>query len=251
MKKLFILLMFSILAFSVSFGQIDKKKIADKAFDSFSEIKGELTLRFFNALDGKPIPDADVMVMNIGEYETDFEGKVLFLLPEEDGIFKIKFQHEKFITSQFEIEIQARTLIFNRFSISPKMPIGTVRVVLDWGKSPNDLDAHLVKEGDYHISFRNMIVSKDGIARLDKDDIDGFGPETITIKSIDKNASYKFYTHDYTNKGSASSTALGNSNASIKVYGGDNELLEVFTVSSSLVGDKWEVFEIVSGMIIK
>ncbi|MBK6681726.1 MAG: hypothetical protein IPG53_17880 [Ignavibacteriales bacterium] len=90
------------------------------------------------------------------------------------------------------MEVMAGTIIRNRYSISPKMPLGYLRVVLDWGDSPRDLDAHLVKTNGYHISYRNMMVSADGVAKLDRDDLDGQGPETITATSIDKNGEYLF-----------------------------------------------------------
>ncbi len=68
------------------------------------------------------------------------------------------------------------------------MKVGSIRIILDWDKSPNDLDAHLVKDGDYHISYRNKRVADDGAAQLDRDDMNGYGPETITINNVESNS---------------------------------------------------------------
>ena len=144
----------------------------------------------------------------------------------------------------------AGTLFFNRFSVSPKLPLGSVRIVLDWGENPKDLDAHFVKEGGYHISYRNMKVSADGIAKLDRDDIDSYGPETITAKKINRSAKYYFYVHDFTNKSDYLNRGLSKSKASVKVYVGDNELLHIFKVPNDLAGNEWRVFEIKNGQII-
>ena len=71
-------------------------------------------------------------------------------------------------------EVIAGTIFWNRFTVSPNIEMGSIRIVLDWDKKPKDLDAHFVKEGDYHISYHNMKVSDDGSARLDRDDQNGF-----------------------------------------------------------------------------
>ena len=144
----------------------------------------------------------------------------------------------------------AGTLFFNRFSVSPSLPLGSVRIVLDWGEKPRDLDAHLIKQNGYHISYRNKKISADGIAQLDRDDTDGFGPETITTSELDQNSIYYYFVHNYSNKNIASSTALSNSRAGVKVYGGDNQLLEVFQAPLKQMGNYWHVFKIVNDKLV-
>jgi hypothetical protein len=221
----------------------------EKSRDAFTELETDsLVLRFFDALTGKQIKSADVTVAESYQVKTDFEGRVFIIKPKEDGFLKIKFQHPDYITSEFEIEILVGSIFFNRFSVSPKLPIGALRIVLDWDADPKDLDAHFVKQGDYHISFRNMKVSADGIAKLDRDDTDSYGPETITANKIDPNAEYTFYVHDFSNQYSNESKALSNSKACVKVFG-DNKLMEVFNVPQNNAGNKWEVFKIKNGQI--
>lgn len=249
MKSYLTILLFLFAICSV-YGQETKTK-ERKISDAFEELEsGKLVLRFFDALTGNPIKDGKVEIQNFGVTETDFDGRAYFTPEEDNVILRIKFAHPKYITSEFEIEIMAGTIFFNRFSISPRMPIGSLRVVLDWSDTPPDLDAHLVKKGDYHISYRKMQVSADGVAKLDRDDIDGYGPETITANRVDENAEYIYYIHDFTNKSNSANRKLSDSKASVKVYGRDNELLEVFKVPADETGTYWQVFKIVKDRII-
>jgi len=234
---------------SNSFAQ--DKLTREKAMDAFTELETDsLVIRFFDALIGTPIQNADVYIDNLEPEKTDFDGRAVFKKPLTDGIVKIKFTHPKYIPSEFEIEIIVGTIYSNRFSISPILPLGVLRIVLDWGEKPDDLDAHLIKRNDYHISYRNMRVSDDGIAKLDKDDTDSYGPETITANSIDKNAEYIFYVHNYSYRNDDDSKVLSNSGACIKIFG-DNRLLEVINVPQNISGNFWEVFEIRKGSIIR
>jgi len=243
-------LLFFVMLFAVSsFAQETKDR--QKISDTFDELdNGKLVIRFFDALTGKPIQSGTVSIESIGEYETDFEGRIYFESAEENAVLKVKFTHSKYITSQFDVEIMAGTLFFNRFSISPKMPLGSLRAVLDWSDSPRDLDLHLVKKNSYHISYRNLRVAADGTAKLDRDDTDGFGPETITTTNVDNSAEYLIFVHDFTNQNSSSSNSLSKSKGSVKIYGRDNELIDVFKVPEDESGTYWLVCKIVEGRVV-
>jgi hypothetical protein len=217
--------------------------------DVFKELETEeLTLHFLNALTGAPIPDAKVVIEGVGEGGTNFEGRMFFPIPE-DGIYIVTFSKTGFITSQFKIEVMAGTLFFNRFSVSPMMPIGSLRVVLDWSDKPQDLDAHLIKDQQYHISYRNMRVTADGVAKLDRDDTDGYGPETITVNEIINSAHYCYFVHNYSDRSNHNSKSLSDSKGSVKIYGGDNKLLHVLTVPQDISGTYWNIFEITNGQV--
>jgi uncharacterized protein YfaP (DUF2135 family) len=121
--------------------------------------------------------------------------------------------------------------------------LGALRIVLDWDKSPADLDLHLVKSGGYHISYHNTIVASDGSAQLDRDDQDGYGAETITINRTDNNAVYTCYVHDYSNSSKNNSRYLSRSKAVVRVYN-NNELTDTFYIPRDVKGNKWTVFQI-------
>lgn len=84
------------------------------------------------------------------------------------------------------------------YAVSPVMThLDGMRVVLSWGKNPADLDSHLMFPGG-HIYFER----KDGQdANLDVDDVDSFGPETITITKKHFGESYTYAVQDFTNRG--------------------------------------------------
>ena len=224
--------------------QVDKKRVED----AFHELDtGEMTLRFHNALNGEPIVGAKIVLAEKETFMTDSAGKFTRPMPE-DGYYTVEFSKKGFIPAKFEIEIAAGTLVFNQISVSPDLPLGHIRVVVDWGRRPADLDAHLVKRGGYHISYHNMKEANDGGAKLDRDDRTGLGPETITISKLDQKGEYTYYIHDYSNRLNKGNTWLSNSNAHVKVFG-NNQLLHVYRVPGGKKGTYWPVFKIRDGGI--
>lgn len=248
--KNYFLAIWGIFTFSFVFAQ-DTKSV-DEYFedlnDALTELKEEkLTLRFLNALTGEPVKDAEIEIL--GEsYLSDFEGKVQFEIPK-DGNYEAIFSKGGFIPASFKITVEAKTLFFNRFSVSPKLDLGNLRVVIDWDEEPKDLDAHFVKEDDYHISYRKMKIAKDGVAKLDRDDTNSFGPETITVREVSESSTYSYFVHDYSNRKKSKSSKLSKSKASVKVYG-EGKLLNTFYVPLNQKGRFWEVFRIEQGEII-
>ena len=235
-------LLFPILIFASS--EVDME-------DTFRELdEDKLTLNFFNAVDGKAIEGGSIKIEKIGNFKTDTFGKIYFDIPEDDGTYKIIFEKSGYIKSALDIEIEAGSLFFNRFSISPTISFDSVRVVLDWGKKPNDLDIHLERKGEFHISYRNKkkVDTAYDIAELDKDDQNGFGPETITLEKISKAGKYKVYVKDYSNRRSSKSYKLSKSKAHIKIYT-KNHFYKVFKVPINKRGTIWEVFTIENGEI--
>ncbi len=226
-------------------------QITTKTADVFEELEtGNLTLRFFNAVNGHPIVGGTVLIETIGELQTDEEGKVLFAPPERDGILSARFIAEGYIPTEFPVEIMAGTIFFNRISISPKLDIKFIRIVVDWDKEPRDLDAHFIKTGSngYHISFRNMRVLADGSGMLDIDAMQGYGPETITVKEVSTKSLYEYSIYDYSNQNNKNATGLSDSKATVKVYG-DGKLLKMFQVPRKKEGTVWNVFKIEQGQV--
>jgi len=228
----------------------ERKLIEQQKDDVFEELdKQNLTLRFFNAVTGNEIPGATVTI-DSAEYTTDEEGKVLFPAPEADGLYPVSFRAAKYVPVDFNIEIMAGTLFFNRFSVSPLLDVKFLRVVLDWDSSPPDLDAHLVKQGSFHLSFRNMRTAQDGSGQLDHDATNGYGPETITLKEVSANNNYSFFVHDYSDGNNSSTRNLSRSKATVKVFG-DGRLLNIFEVPRNAEGNYWQVFKIAHGGIVE
>jgi hypothetical protein len=245
MKKL----MFTLaILYAVSFElYCQKDKFEDMMTDVDAEESGQFTLRFLNAEKGTPVEGADVNITKIGDLKTDAEGRVLFNIVE-DGLYQFTFAKQGFIGANFTFEVIAGTIFSNRFSVSPLIELGAIRIVLEWGSKPRDLDAHLVKNGAYHISYREKAVADDHSARLDLDDRDGYGPETITIRNTDSRGSYTYYVQDYSNQNESDSKQIGKSKAIVRIYS-NSGLLNEFHVNKALRGDRWDVFTIQNGKI--
>lgn len=134
-------------------------------------------------------------------------------------------------------------------SISPTLSANEVRIVLEWGALPTDLDSHLIgvcKTGggkDIHVDWIERRASNGGktIAELDLDDRDGFGPETTTI--YDTNGSYEFRVNRYSGSGS-----LATSGATVKIYAAGSSPI-VVKVPTDATGDWWTVCKIENGQI--
>jgi hypothetical protein len=238
-----------ILALLPIFAVAQYEKMVEAMDDEMETLEsGKLVLRFINAENGNPVDGASVNIEGVGEYKSDIQGKVFIDTPA-DKKYAFYFTKAGFIPATYQFEVVAGTIFKNRFSVSPVIEIGALRVVLDWGKSPADLDIHLVKEGDYHISYQNVHSSNDGAAKLDRDDLKGFGPETITVKSIDNNAAYTCYVKNFSDRKSPKSKALSKSTASVHVYG-NNQLMKSYTVPVGKKGTTWMVFTIINGKIM-
>ncbi len=248
MKKLLTLLIVSlpIFLFSQVEGNIDtdfenmfqvlEDEMAIQEEDAF-------TLRFADAETDEPVNNATISINNIGTYTTNAEGLVKFPL-QDDGKYQFSFKKDGYIPADMTFEVVAGMIYFNRFSVSKLMDLGQIRIVLDWGNNPNDLDLHLEKVGQYHIAYHHKKVADDGSARLDRDDVDGRGPETITITDLDDNATYNCYVHDYSNRNNPDSKRLSKSKARISVYN-NNQLEFVLDIPTNKEeGTRWDAFQL-------
>lgn len=245
MKKA-ILLLIALLPV-LALAQIDEMR--DKMNDEVMRIEeGKMTLRFVNAMNDEPVDGAKVAIEGMGKFETDGLGRVIFDVPEKDGVFPIKFSKSGYFDLKTTFEIAAGTIFYNRFAVLPLIARENLRIVLEWGKRPDDLDAHLEKDNSYHISYHEMKVSDDGEAKLDRDDRENYGPETITIKKVDGRASYSFYVKDYSNRDRHRSKQLSKSNAVVRLYD-YNGLIREWRLRDKERGNVWQVFEIRNGNI--
>ena len=125
--------------------------------------------------------------------------------------------------------------------------LNEIRIVLTWGSTPRDLDAHLTgpnpsDAGRFHVYYANRLAANvSPFAGLDTDDTSSFGPETITISQVHSGV-YRFSVHDFTNRASATSRELGTSGAKVEVYYA-GMVRETFHVPNQ-PGTLWTVFEL-------
>jgi uncharacterized protein YfaP (DUF2135 family) len=111
------------------------------------------------------------------------------------------------------------------------------RVVLNWGRTPLDLDLHAVYE-DSHVFFSQK-QGKD--AFLDVDDTTSYGPETITVNKRHPGTKYVFAIHNYSAGGQYGTDALSTSQAKVFVYVGES-LIKSYYVPTKKKGALWVLF---------
>lgn len=247
-KNTIFLLLISFMTSMTLTAQIDKMKDVLEEETTLSA-QGKLALRFFDAVTDQPISGAKVTIMELGEFTSQLDGSIIFDKPTADKRFTFSFNAENYISFTDQFEVVAGTIFANRFYASPKLDIGSIRIVLEWGNKPNDLDLHLIKQNAYHISYRDKKISDDGKAQLDRDAQNGYGPETITLSDLDENAIYSCYVQDYTNRDKPKSKQLSKSQARVKLYM-DGQLMQTFRINEKQQANRWNLFEIKNGKLI-
>ena len=219
--------------------------------DAFAELENDFVLHFHNAMTAEPIENAEIRFAGTVQ-RTKSDGTVRFPFPsnlnQSEDTRQVHFSKKGFTNSDFDVRFQVGALWFNRFSVSPEVPLKKLRVVLDWGSNPQDLDAHLVREDAYHISYREKRSVIDQAA-LDRDDRDGQGPETITIHHISPTSTYQFFVHDYTNRESPNQDELSQSGARVHIFSNTGRV-DTLYVPTQQRGTTWNVFRIEDGKII-
>lgn len=213
-----------------------------------------------DALTGDPVPDAslkfysgsDANSANLElETSSDAEGKYkVELATGEHAMFASKAGYADnsiniIISKDTESKEQNCTL-------SPQLAEGEVRFVLTWGETPEDLDSHLVgptsEDPASHVYWwTDQAGDPDNpdIA-LDLDDTESYGPETITIYK-QREGTYTYYVHDYTNSWYEESSGLANSGAKVTVYMADGTS-KVFNVPNK-PGTLWKVCTLENGLL--
>lgn len=216
-----------------------------------------------HAVTGAVVPNLSVRIfagMNniagdpVHEATTDGEGKYRF-----DGLVRGQYTAQiygpGYATMTIAITaLKDQTKLDYNGTICPTVPTGKVRIVLTWGEHPRDLDSHMfgpreLPDGNfnrYHIAYFSKVAraadNTTVIANLDVDDVNSYGPETVTIEQLGT-GTYRYMVHDYTNRSTASSTAMARSEAKVRVLSEDGEIA-VYNVPSDLRGNVWNVFEL-------
>ncbi|WMY72546.1 tetratricopeptide repeat protein [Buttiauxella selenatireducens] len=126
------------------------------------------------------------------------------------------------------------------YALSPAMKgLDSMRVVLSWGRTPSDLDSHMVYPGN-HLFFSH----KEGRnGNLDVDDIDSYGPETITLTKRENGQSYIYAVHDFSDREQPGTMNLSASQAKVFVYVGES-LVRTYYIPTGKAGNLWTVFRV-------
>ncbi|MEO2068096.1 MAG: hypothetical protein ABGX27_01110 [Desulfurobacteriaceae bacterium] len=165
-----------------------------------AEVEGKLLLSFKDAVTCEPIVGAEVS-LGSGKIKrtTDSKGRVYFPMKPftelMDARIPIVVKKSGYIPLKTEIRVMVGSVWDKRFLMTKQIPANSARFVLSWDERPRDEDLHLIGPG-FHVSYRNM-KSVENQAKLDRDDTDGYGPETITLDRIESGRTYTVYVHNY------------------------------------------------------
>lgn len=165
------------------------------------------------------------------------------------GDYTVEVSASGYSTEYFDLSVKSSDTVVTRdFSISTALSSGEIRIVLEWGDNPSDLDSHLTgttaNGTPIDVNFMKKTAIKNGtvLAELDVDDMNGNGPETTTL--YNSSGRFEFKVHKFSGTGS-----LATSQAVVKVYTNGSSQPTTISVPTDLNSDWWNVFTIENGQI--
>lgn len=236
--------------------------LLDKTMDGMGSSSGTIS----DALNGRGIENVKIKIRpNWSNTEGDFYGDFSTTTNSSGrytisdipiGYYTVEATSDDYVTTHANILVlDDGDLVDFDFAMTPHIPVGTARIILNWGASPSDLDSHLVGRtpagGTFNVYYSDQKYHYNGteMANLDHDDTSSYGPETITILE-DIYGTYTYAVHDFSNKGNSSSTAMSYSGARVRVLIGGRDEVQEFHIPTGRTGTYWTVFSIDSAMNI-
>jgi len=224
------------------------------------DIEGTISGKVQNALNATGISGVTMEIRKgvnvlsgeiIETLTTDSSGN--YTLSLKTGSYTVSMKADGYKATSATLVIVGNQTKKKDLTLSPILADNSMRIILNWGQNPRDLDSHLVKKINgsqkYHIYYRSHNIGRGQSPtiegdQLDHDDRYSYGPETVTIQNVDANAVYTYYVHHY-----FGSSSLKNSSAKVEVNYGNQNILP-FNVPNE-DGRYWKVFEIVNGEVIQ
>lgn len=152
-----------------------------------------------------------------------------------------------------DLEFNSGTNDLGQTSTSETLAEGQIRLVLEWGQNPSDLDSHLTgpdgQGGRFHVYYIDQEYPADSsTAFLDVDDVTSFGPETTTINTL-REGTYRYSVFNFSNSQDDGAVGIDNSPAKVTVFDSDGQRATYSPPpASDGDGNTWRVLEIeVSG----
>jgi len=224
---------------------VDGVGASDAATVSIRVVGGIIRGLVTNAVDGSILEGATVSLGGSSAM-TDESGEYNFYLAIQGGIYQVSSMIDSFCPYEGSFIIPddySSSLYTYNFSLSPIPEPGEIRMILNWGPSPSDLDSHLktpeIEGQTHHISYGNRGSADSApFVTLDVDDTNGYGPETITIKQS-FSGTYVYYIYQYSSGGS-----LKGSGGSIQIFNSPTCDGEIIQVPSDGNGRYWYVCDI-------
>ena len=224
--------------------------VNDGAFYPSPRMYPKLKCFYLSVVDaetGNPLADVQAEVRfrgnTVSTGSTDSRGELALQLSDY-GDYTVKIFKEGYIPVEHSFFLDLNEIpTLLRVPLSEELK--EYRIVLTWGAFPADLDAHLTgptPDGNtFHIWWQHKVLVG-GRNFLDRDDTNGYGPETITIY-VPADGLYQYAVHNFTQRRASASTGLPGSQARVDVYANGN--LECsFRSDPAQKGTVWHVFNI-------
>jgi len=126
----------------------------------------------------------------------------------DPGEYVLQSSAQGFITFRRTITVSSGVTDDSRVYMAPNMPNGALKVVLTWNERISDLDLHMMTPSGCEVRWNGKICrSATADASLDVDDVNGNGPETISINKLEP-GQYKIFVHRYSSGDFLSSDAV-------------------------------------------
>jgi len=219
----------------------------------------------YNNENGEAVVDT---VLVDGEFDLNITAGAYTVVIDANGYYSTSYNYT--FTSNEE-----NGSVTQDFALAPQTDSNeevVLRSILTWGGNEPDLDSHLVAYNtntqtvDWNVYYADRTGyatyttennttennttennttennTSNIVAQLDRDDTDYYGPETITLSSLNTNETYKYFVYNYSDFHS-----LKDSEAHLSVFFNGREY--EFQVPNE-EGNVWKVFEIRNGVLI-
>ena len=238
------------------FNTLNARKIVDKPIDWEPELVKKIenfniTAKFKNAINGEYITEVNGFAI-LAKDESgiakngEMKGNQFTLKDLSEGEYEFSITAPGWIDSKMKKTVNRLNVNDNGyfdFVLSQELKITQYRIVMTWGSIPQDLDSRLYLRNGEEISFMHK-ESNGKIAKLDTDQVKGFGPETITVDILPTgNEVDKYYVLNYSQQADRNAPNITRSNAKVIVYNGSKEI-KSYSVPESGIGLFWHVFDI-------
>lgn len=214
---------------------------------------GTLSVSFVNAKDNQPVNNVSYEIRLGSPTGTvvasgTASGSASITLPRAQGTDYHQAQYylvatgnfTDYTSTAFTIDVGGTTSLTAALNVPEAPQAQSLRIVLTWNAEPADLDAHLFGEGG-HVYYKQHSINH---ARMDLDDTQSFGPETITVDDVTALGDFTYAVHNFTDRAQFDSAAgLAGSGATVRVYSGST-LLKTYTVPTNMLGTVWNVFSV-------
>lgn len=203
-----------------------------------------LYVQIVSAEDGNPVSSATLTLENKWNLITDDLGRAY--IPEQiaNGYYHMVISKNGFMTtkSYLMLSLDREVVSSKQIAIPEEKDEPGIKIVLEWGSFPEDLDAHILSSKE-HAYFGS---EESDSLYLDVESRRGFGPEAVSILNVDEKETYRFFVYDYSNESNPESMELSYSYAHVTVYI-NNEYKGTYNITRGRPGFVWHVLNIVNG----